>query len=65
MKYPIMNGNFFQEKFERRFFMIEIQRNMIKLGEDVLKYATNEELEKLREIAKNINERIRKDGANA
>lgn len=43
--------------------MIEIKKDELRVDETVLKYATDEEFKKLRDISKAISQRIRKGGA--
>lgn len=43
--------------------MIEIKKDELKVDEIVLKYATDEEMKKLRDISKVISQRIQKSGA--
>lgn len=44
--------------------MIEIKKDELRVDEAVLKYATEEEMKKLRGISENISRRIQKGGAN-
>lgn len=43
--------------------MIEIKKDELRVDETVLKYATDEEMKKLRDISKAICRRIQKGGA--
>lgn len=44
--------------------MIEIKKGELRVDEVVLKYATGEEMKKLRDISETISQRIQKGGAN-
>ncbi len=43
--------------------MIEVRKDELRVDETVLKYATGEEMKKLRDISKSISQRIQKGGA--